>query len=328
LGIFRRKPTPSELYRAYCDGLPGAPADPAYREQLFASGCVVSANDAPIKDLHKSKPRVLLFQALRQLDSGALSSEPQTTGDCTSHGTRNAGDLTRAVEQIVLKEPQRFEARGATEHIYAGRGHAGAGMNAGRATRIYAEGQLLRRDYTKDGGPDLRKYNATIGERQGRSGIPDSWKRLAAVELRASKWVAPETLEDALDCMAAGFGGHAGSMFGSSRTVKADGLNRKTTGWSHDMAHAGYDLTRELWKTEVAFVPNSWGGWNEPNPVWVDNQDVLGPWIPGMLVVPLDELDRHIVKAREIYYLAHIEGEGIAALELPDYGGAEWSNLA
>lgn len=337
MALFRRKPTPTDLYRAYTDGLPGSPVDRAAAELMLERGNVLPCTGPEtesIRGLHKEHPRVLLFKALRELDPprgrdpGALAGESQDTGDCTSHGTRNAGDLTRAVEIVVKGESDRYIARGATEYLYAGRGHGGQGMSPQKATKIYAEGQLLRKDYREEGGPDLRKYNAKVGMDQGRSGIPQRWQEIAEKELAAKKWIGPETLEHCLDCMAAGFGMHAGSQFGSSPRVGPDGLNRKTTSWNHDMAHAGYDLTGEIWREPVVFVPNSWAAWNQPNPVWLSAESVLGPWINGMLVVPLEDYERHIVRARSVYALAHIEGDAIKPLPLTSSGIGGWTQSA
>lgn len=312
------KPSPLDLLQAYVDGLPGSPADPVFHDQLIEYGIVKefgSENYADIKDLHKSRPRVLLFRYLRQYDATALSDESQDTGDCTSHGSRNSGDLSRSTE-IATGQAEEFVARGATEYIYAGRGHRGQGMNAGHATKILAKGQLLRLDYTEQGGPDLRKYNARIG--MGYSRIPDEWQKIAANELKADTWIAPTAVEQALDAMAAGYGGHAGSMYGTSRKTGADGLNTRSDSWSHDMAHAGYDLTREIWPEPVVFIPNSWGSWNERNPRW--DESVMGPWINGMIVCPLDHFERFILRAREIYYMVEFSGERIKARDLPDWG--------
>lgn len=339
MGLFRarRKPTPQDLYWAYCDGLPGAPPDLVVGNRMLESGTVLPGSGpaaAPIKDLHRQRPRVLLYKALRQLDGpngkspGALADESQDTGDCTSHGARNCVDGSRANEIVVAGEPDQWLSRGATEYIYAGRGHSGAGMSPQRATLILAEGQLLRLDYREQGGPDLRAYNARIGMNQGRGGIPAPWRQVAQKQLAAKQWIAAQSVEEALDCMAAGFCGHAGSQFGSSPRLGPDGLNRKTTSWNHDMSHFGYDLTGEVWREQVVFVPNSWGAWNQPNPVWVANQDVLGPWIPGMLVVPLGDFARHIIAARSAYYLGIIEGDAIKPLPLKTSGISQWSTAA
>lgn len=310
-------PSPTDLLDAYSDGLPGAPADPVFHDQMLEDGIIQEFGDvgSSIKDLHKSRPRVLLFRYLRDCDPTAYSDESQTTGDCTSHGSRNAVDTTRATE-IASGQAEEFVARGATEYIYAGRGFRGQGMNPGHATKILVEGQLLRLDYSDQGGPDLRTYNSRTGS--SHSKIPEAWKAIAKNELSANRFVAPRTLEDALDCMAGGFGGHAGSMFGTSRETGSDGLNLKTDSWSHDMGHAGYDLTCEVWPEPVVFIPNSWGKWNKRNPRW--DESVMGPWIDGMIVCPVDVFEKHIVRAGEIYYMVEIEGDRIKARDLPDWG--------
>ena len=317
----KRYRRPADIRRAYEDGLMGAPADPAYRESMLEQGhfCDFAAVGSRIRSLHKKRPRMLLYKSLRKHDGGAFSSEGQTEPDCTSHATRNCVDNTRACEIDLAGEVDQFVTRSATEYIYAGRGHRGGGMNPGRATRIVQQGQLLRKDYRDQGGPDLRKYNGRIGASIGGR-IPESWKAVAENELRIGDWVATTKVDEALDLMANGSCGHGGSQFGSSREVGRDGLNLRTTSWNHDMAHGGYDLTEDFFPEPVVFVPNSWGAWNEPNPVWVANQDVYGPWIPGMLVVPLDLYEKVILKACETYFMSNVVGDAIRPLQLADTG--------
>lgn len=338
VSLFRkRRPSPRDLYRAYCDGLPGSPADHALGERLIERGVALpgsSPRAGSIQGLHRQHKRALLFKALRRLDPpkkgapGAYADESQTEPDCTSHGSRNGFDTTRAVEIVSQGSGEQFIVRGSTEMIYAGRGSAGGGMSPQKATLILAKGQLLRRDYTAEGGPDLRKYNGALGARLGRSGIPQRWMEIAETQCKAGQWIAPASTEETLDCLAAGFGGHCGSQFGSSPRLGADGLNLRTTSWNHDMAIVGYDLSCEIWRTEVVFVANSWGAWNDPNPVWLQHVDVLGDWIPGMLVVPLDVYAKHCVAARSIYMLAHIDGDAIKPLPLTTSGISGWSKAA
>lgn len=330
--MFRRKPSPKQLMQAYNDGLPGAPVDHAGRDQLMEDRLVGEYRSAAgrINGLHKHRRRVLLYKALRRLDpptsrsnQGAYASESQTAPDCTSHGSRWGVDTTRANEIVHDKTGERWVARGSTEHIYSGRGHGGGGMSPEKATRILGNGQLLRLDYRDEGGPDLRVYDSRKGERNGRTGIPRVWGEIAETELRAHKWFHARRTEEALDYMAAGYGGHAGSQFGSSQRTGADGLNLKTKSWNHDMAHVGFDLTCEFWRVAVVFIANSWGAWNLPNPVWRANEDVFGPWIPGMLVVPLELFARHIIRAGSAYYFAQVDGDAIKPLPLTeeDFGG-------
>ena len=71
------------------------------------------------------------------------------TGDCVSHSTRNAVDISRAVEIHVDGERENWLARGATEAIYGCRGHGGQGMSCSRAATFVSQsgGVLVRKNY-------------------------------------------------------------------------------------------------------------------------------------------------------------------------------------
>lgn len=94
----------------------------------------------------------------------------------------------------------------------------------------------------------------------------------------------------------------------------------------------GWIPTKEKYKGKVycATVPNHtlyvrrngkacWSGnsWNQPNPIWLANQDVYGPWIRGMIVIEIEEYERYFVKSGSNYHYADIKG--FPAKSLPDF---------
>jgi hypothetical protein len=211
--------------------------------------------------------------------------------------------------------------RTATEPTYGARGHAGQGMDPYRAAKFETEyGFLFRENYRESSlgiNLDLSTYNSNIGHNWGRSGVPDNIKELCK-RYSIGEWYQPKNLVETMDLLASGKAGHSGQNWGTSDNQRADGINRKSGSWSHDMATEGYDFTREFFKEDVFFVPNTWGGWNEPNPVWLAHQDVYGPWIPGMIVVPASEYEDYFVNSGSIHFYSDVKGFPIRDLPYID----------
>lgn len=257
-------PSPRDLAKIYGGGFPGAPEDPGNVEQLFSDGAVLTFSDAAshLRGLHKQDDRqvVPLFLSREKADRGAFGKEAQTTGDCVSHGSRNARDTTRCVEFLLHGEAEQYFARGATEPTYGSRGHGGAGMDPARATRFEVnEGWLLRKDYP--GVVDLTTYNSRTGTSWGRRGVPADVKRLCN-DHKIGRYVAPESLEEALDCFAAGYACHSGQNVGFANSPNRQGVHPMRGRWNHDMATLGYDVSKDVWPLDVVFVFNSWGDFN------------------------------------------------------------------
>lgn len=322
MSVFPRRPTPQAIHRAYNTGYPFwrfTRDDERALEDLYTSGPPVLFSDVcPHLAGAGEGKRALLYRSRALYDPGAFSQEPQTTGDCVSHGDRNARDVTRAVEIHIKGEPEEYFRRGATEPTYGARGWTGEGMDPATATRFVHEvGWLPRDDYP--GVVDLSKYDSRIGTNWGGRGVPEEVKQLCRAH-RVGRDIVPRSAGEARDLLASGYAGHSGQNWGTAARTKSDGLNRRAAGWNHDMATVGMDFTRDLWSVEVFFVPNSWGAWNEPNPVWMQHQDILGPWIPGMIVVPADEYERYFVRSGSISFYADIVG--VPRKPLPDWGSS------
>lgn len=235
----------------------------------------------------------------------AFEDEAQTTGDCTSHGTRNAADISRAVEIDIKKEPESWVARGATEAIYGYRGHSGAGMSPARATQFCVKyGLLLRQDY---GFVDLSKYNSRIGTNWGRSGPPSEVTKEASKH-PCMHFARIRSIEEARDALASGYGLHCGSQYGNNGKRDRNGVSQWNSSWNHDMCWGACDDTQG----EMYFlVLNSWGIWNSGgHPEW-------GPIPGGSFLIPSGDADR-MIRSGECWAVGEVKGW--PPKNLPDYG--------
>lgn len=316
-----RKVRPDELNQLYDDGLQGWIWNEEVKEtwsEFCAEEPDLYAVNASIEGLHEKRPRVLLYLAREKYDPGAFTKEAQQGPDCTSHGDRTAKDISRCVE-INNGDSEVYYKRSATEPCYGARGSSGDGMDPTRAAKFSKEvGFLFREPYSDSSNGvslDLTKYNFNIGDNWGRTGTPENIKAICRKH-NVGQTLVPKSVEQALDCMAAGKAGHSGQRWGTPSRQNKDGINRLgPKRWNHDMAHGGYDLTEEFFKEQVAFVHNSWGpDWLEPNPIWLEHEDVYGPWIPGTIVVPLDEFEDFFVNTGSIHYYSDVKGFPISEI--------------
>jgi len=221
----------------------------------------------------------LPFKCLLDFDPSFGPSESQTTGDCVSHSTRNAIDVTRAVE-IKNGEHEEFVARGATEAIYQSRGHRQQGMTCSGATRYVYEngGILVRKDY---GDIDLSVYNSSLGANHR---IPKSIYKTEAQKHQVKTVSNVRTVEEARDALANGYALSVCSGYGFSSRRDANGIAKRGSGWSHAMAWIACDDTRERLNETLFLVQNSWGMWNAGPKVhgqpegsfWIREQDARG----------------------------------------------------
>ena len=100
---------PSDLLNAYRNGFDGAICDPEETAELLgklktplfgaAAHTLYGAGEGKLS---------LPFLSLLKFDPAFGPSERQTTGDCVSHATRNAIDVTRAVEIDIKCESDIF----------------------------------------------------------------------------------------------------------------------------------------------------------------------------------------------------------------------------
>jgi len=235
--------TPRDLLKAYKDGFVGSWCDPKDLDKLLGElpHPLFGAAAYDLSGSGKGK-LALLYKNLLKFDPGFGPSERQVQGDCVSHSTRNAVDITRSCE-IINGEKEDFVARGATEGIYGSRGHGGEGMTCTGAARFVNQsgGVLLRQKY---GEYDLSEYSA-IGGRWGRSGVPEELVKIANKN-KVKTISLINTVEQARDALANGYAISVCSNFGFSSRRDKYGIASKSGSWNHAMAWVSVDDTHEI----------------------------------------------------------------------------------
>ena len=303
---------PTQLYDEYRKGLQGC----LWEEHVFSELIEVSKypyfGDGASKIVGSGKDKLSLpFKSVLNFDKKAYS-ERQTTGDCVSHATRNAVDLSRAVEIDVKGEREGWHERGATEAIYGARGHSGQGMSCARAATFVSKngGIVLRKNYP--GVADFSKYNGNLGAGWGARGLPDKVIDVANDhQVRTVSLVT--TVEEARDALANGYGLSVCSGYGFSNKRDSKGIARKSGSWAHAMAWIACDDTHERFKETLFLVQNSWGLWNSGPKVhdqpdgsfWIRESDAAG-----------------MLKGRGAYAFSNVNG--FPPQKLPDYGFVDY----
>jgi hypothetical protein len=303
--------TPFDCYKAYEDGIPGWQFNARANADFMETQKYQYFSEPNIKGSGIGK-RALLWQYAKKLDKNCFT-ERQTTGDCVSHGSRNARDTTRAVEILVKKEPEDWFRMGATEPTYGARGHGGQGMSPGVASKFERDtGFLARANY--DGVVDLTKYNGAIGARWGSSGVPEAVKELCRKN-RVGVITQVRSQEDLMDAMWNGYAAHSGQNASWSVDSNDKGIHYRTSrGWNHDMAICFYDDTREFFPFRVWGIMNSWGEWNQKPKAWPKE---YGEWVPGMILTSADDFNVCVADG-DCWVYGSIDG--YPPQRLPDYG--------
>lgn len=303
--------TPYSLLKAYDDGLTGYIMDMRAKHEFLDGQKYQFFNEPNIKGSGIGK-RALLWQYAKKLDSRCFT-ERQTTGDCVAHGSRNARDISRAVEILVKKEPEDWFRMGATEPTYGARGHGGEGMSPARASQFERDfGFLARTKY--DGVVDLTNYNSSIGSRWGSGGVPENVKELCKKN-KVGVIASVRTQADLMDAMFNGYAAHSGQFAAWNATSNDKGIHgRAVGGWNHDMCIAGYDDSKEFFPFRVWMIQNSWGPWNQKPKAWPKE---YGEWVPGMILTSGEDFDV-CVDNGDCWTYGSIEG--YPPQRLPDYG--------
>ena len=302
--------TPKHIWKLYRDGFVGSFCDEEDLAKLLGE-LKTPVFGATAYRLFGSGERKLSlpFKSLLRFDSSFGPSERQTTGDCVSHSTRNAIDITRAVEIDVKGEFESFDARGATEAIYQSRGHKTQGMSCSKAARYVNQngGILLRKDY---GEVDLSEYDSSLGVYHK---IPTSVYKTEAKKHQVKTVSLITTVEEARDALANGYSMSVCSGHGFSSRRDKHGIAKKSGGWSHAMAWIGCDDTHEIHSETLFLLQNSWGRWNsgpkrhgQPDgSFWIREKDARG-----------------MLSERGSWVFSDVDG--FPARELPDYGTSSY----
>ena len=227
------------------------------------------------------KPPAALGIPEQKFDPTFGAHERQTTGDCVSHSTRNAVDVTRCHE-IVGGQREAFVARGATEAIYGSRGHGGQGMSCSVAARFVHQdgGILVRKDY---GFIDLSKYDSKKGTNWGRRGVPSD-VLLESQKHKVKTISLVKSVDEARDAIANGYALSVCSNYGFSSRRDSNGIARRSGSWNHAMSWVAMDDSREVHNETLFLIQNSWGAFNggpkrhgQPEgSFWIREKDAAG----------------------------------------------------
>ena len=299
--------TPQELYDKYRKGYSGCLWEQHHFDHLMETLKYPLFGAASKKIVNSGKGKLSTpFKSVLKFDKNPYN-ERQTTGDCVSHGTRNACDITRAVEIDIDGEREAWIARGATEAIYGARGFSGEGMSCSRAAEFVSKigGIVVRQNYP--GIADFSKYNGSLGAGWGGRGLPDKVLDLANDhQIKTTSLV--RTIEEARDALANGYGLAVCSSYGFSNTRDKKGFARTQGSWAHCMAWTACDDTG----SEPAFlVQNSWGKWNDGgHPEW-------GPIPDGSFLIHAD-VAQGMLSMNGAYAFSGFDGFPLQ--KLPDYG--------
>lgn len=301
--------SPADLLAAYDRGLVGCIPDPVDHRRLLAElrrPKFAAAGGRELSGSGRGKLS-LPFRSVLKFDPAAYE-ERQTTGDCVSHAARNAADLARAVEIDVRGESEGWHMRGATEGIYGSRGSAGAGMTCSGAVRFLSKtgGLLLRKAYPF---ADLTTYRAEFGIGWGRSGLPADLAATAA-EHPVRTVSQLDSVEEARDALANGYGLCVCSNVGFSAERDADGFAVPRGTWYHAMAWIACD---DLSDRPGFLIQNSWGNWNR-GPTR-HNQPVGSFWIDYRTA-------SRMIAQQGAFAISNVDG--FPPVRLPDYGTAEF----
>jgi hypothetical protein len=303
--------TPKELYDNYRQGFSGCIWEQHTFDYLMSHSKHPIFGDASKRISGSGKGKLSTpYKSVLKFDKNPYN-ERQTTGDCVSHSTRNASDISRAVEIDVHKQREGWIARGATEAIYGARGWSGQGMSCARAAEFISNigGILVRKNYANI--VDFSKYNGSLGAGWGGSGLPDKVLQLAKKhKIKTVSLV--RTVEEARDALANGYGLSVCSSYGFSNKRDSKGFARVSGSWAHAMAWIACDDTNG----EPAFlVQNSWGKWNDGgHPSWGKIPD-------GSFLIHSD-VAAGMLKQNGAY--AFSEFDGFPLQKLPSYGFGEY----
>jgi hypothetical protein len=299
--------TPAELYNNYRKGFSGCLWEQHVYDHLMEVSKYPLFGDANKKIKTSGKGKLSTpYKSVLKFDKNPYN-ERQTTGDCVSHATRNACDVSRAVEIDVHNDREAWIARGATEAIYGARGHGGQGMSCSRAAEFVSKngGIVIRKNYK--GVVDFTKYNGNLGAGWGGRGLPDPVIDLANDhQIKTVSLV--RTIEEARDALANGYGLSVCSNYGFSNKRDKKGIANVSGNWAHAMAWIACDDTGS---EPLFLVQNSWGKWNDGgHPEWGN--------IPDGSFLIRAEVAAGMLAGNGSYAFSNFDGFPLQ--KLPDYG--------
>jgi hypothetical protein len=264
---FDMEPSPEQLELLYRNGFQGVLDDPVAEHALFSAAPSFYGEFPELVGAGEGKLSAP-YRAVLMLEPEFGRYERQTTGDCVSHSTRNAGMIDYCVDAMFGET--EYQGRFATENIYGYRGHGGQGASCSRLALYVSSdgpgGLLVRKPYSDRQGNsvDLSVYRSSIGAGWGYRGTPD-WLNAIAADNKAQRVYRCESLAEARDAISAGFGLSRCGWRGYSNRRNEDGVSAVSGRWAHAMALIGFDDTPAIKAKHpkgIVLVQNSWGIWN------------------------------------------------------------------
>lgn len=256
----------------------------------------------------------LPYKSVLKFDRTIYKREWQLTNDCTSWGTVRAADASRAVEIDIKGDPEEWVAPGATEWVYWARGYAGdGGMDPARSiAHLTQRGYLVRKNYP--GFMDLSKYSPRTAAMYGAS-LPQGG--VAAAEANKFRyWAKIESVEEAADALANGYGLFQGSnhIVGNRNS---EGIAEYAGPSNHAQAICGCDYTREdPTFTGINSWPPDWISGGIPEWARDDGDGFANRYQMRSKLVDW------IIKTGQIFAIG--EFNGFPRRNLPDYGSANY----
>ncbi len=273
----------ADLLRAYSRGFPGVYSDPEERDKFldmmnYTVG-MDAANDNGWADDSKGK-LVIPYKNIEMLYPGGQPGAAQRRGDCVSHSTVNAAELTMCCD-VVGGEPDEetgkiegapeISAVGvkqgilASEANYWWRGHNFDGWNCSHAGRVICQesGMWIRRNYPEFGF-DLTRYSARLAGKWGKSEPPESIKNFG-MKHRIRQATELDSFDEVRDFLGQGYGISTCGGEGWSSVRDANGYSKRRGSWSHAVAAIGADdrdAVKQMYGEPLVLFMNSWGHWN------------------------------------------------------------------
>jgi len=259
-------PTPRQIEGIYAAGFAGTRPDDVADIAVQGTSRTFYSSFPDAKAMGEGRLS-LPYRAVLSLEPQFGRYEAQTTGDCVSHSTRNAGMIDYCVDAMFGETT--YEGRFATENIYGYRGHGGQGASCSRLALYVGQkgpgGFLVRKKHGEGRqSVDLSRYDSGIGHRWGRRGTP-AWLNKIAATNKALRVYRCKSIDEARDALSMGFGLSRCGWWGYSNRRNSDGVANVKGRWSHAMACIGCDDTPQAHREyggPLFLIQNSWGRWN------------------------------------------------------------------
>lgn len=288
------------LIDAYNNGLDGTQYDERKTDEILASmekPLFSQAADGDIEESGKGK-MALPYKLVQEFDPTFGADENQLTGDCCSHGARNAVTISLVGDIKSRFEAEKYPGRLATEAIYGARGHLSEGMAVIFAMQyLQKNGIALRKKY----GPyDLTKYNPNVGINWGRTGTP----KIVTDETKSNtiqSFALINKTSELRDAIYNGYGVENGSNIGFSRKVRdKNGIVRRNGSWSHATCFGAMDDTKQRSDQCLFLYINSWGPDYIGGPLWFGQ--------PGGSFWIVEEDAQAILNQKQTYAISNVNG--------------------